>query len=352
MPTDSPRILIVRLSAVGDTVLTLPVLCALRERFPRAHLAWAVQGASASLLKGHSALDQLIIVPKDWVSNRKSFFALRRTLLDGQFEIAIDTQGLTKSAGIAWLSGAKRRIGFRRGEFCGREFSTWLNNTLVSPTRPHVVDQQLELLQPLGISPPMSRSAHVRFDVPRLQPDVTAVAEMIDEFGLSEGFLLIQPGAGWPSKLWPTERYAAVAQALFRQHGVRSVVLWSGDEERQFAEEIAVASHQIALPAPPTTLPQVAELARQARLFLGPDTGPLHLAAAVGCRCVGLYGPMPVTRCGPYGQAHIALQNACLTGGARARRQADNESMKAISTEEVISACQRLLLSAAQPAAA
>ena len=103
--------------------------------------------------------------------------------------------------------------------------------------------------------------------------------------------------------------------------------------------------------APSTSLPQLAELCRRATMFVGPDTGPLHLAAAVGTMCVGLYGPMSAARCGPYGPQHIALQNTVLNGGARARRTANNDSMKAILAEEVCIACDQLLLGKKRAAA-
>lgn len=337
MNSEAPRVLIVRLSAVGDCVLTMPVACALRDRFPRARIAWMVQGGGASLLRGHKALDELIVVPKDVFRSTKSFLGLRKTLRDGKYDVVIESQGLTKSALLGRLSGAPRRIGFTRGPFRGRELSTWLNNELITPTTDHVVDQQLELLQPLGVNDPF-----VHFDVPRHQVDGDVVDALLKERTAADEYVLIQPGAGWPSKLWPTERYAGVA-AWLGKRGLRSIVLWAGDEERRFADEIVAGANGAALAAPPTTLPQVAELARRARFFLGPDTGPLHLAAAVGTPCLGLYGPMPATRCGPYGAKHVVLQNACLEGGTRNRRRADAETMKAISVAEVCGAAERML---------
>jgi lipopolysaccharide heptosyltransferase I len=335
----SPRILIVRLSAVGDTILTMPVLCALREKYPQAHLAWAAHAGSAALLRGHEALDDLYVVPKYWHRQWSAFHDLRRWLWASKFDVVLDAQGLTKSAGIGFLAGAKRRIGFTRGEFSGREFSMWLNNELVNPTAEHVVDQHLELLRPLGIENP-----RVQFKVPRLPDEVEVVDRIVKRLDLEHGYVLIQPGAGWPSKLWPSERYAAVARWLWKHHGMSSMILWSGQEEQQLAKDISAAAPEGAHMAPSTSLPQLAELCRRATMFVGPDTGPLHLAAAVGTVCVGLYGPMSAARCGPYGSDHIALQNACLDGGARARRTATNESMKAILAEEVCAACDRLLL--------
>ena len=146
----SPRILIVRLSAIGDAIQTMPVACALRERFPDAFLAWAVETRAAALLRGHEALDELIELPRGWLKSPGGVWRLRRRLHDLQFDTTIDVQSLTKSAVLAWLSGAKRRIGF--GNPGGRELSKWFNNQRVDPKATHVVDRYLELLRPLGSS--------------------------------------------------------------------------------------------------------------------------------------------------------------------------------------------------------
>lgn len=335
---DQPRILILRLSAVGDTILTLPVLCALRDRFPHAHISWAVHAGSASLLKGHSALDGLFIVPRGWHRQWSTFMSVRSWARQGKFDVVIEAQGLTKSAGIGWLSGARQRIGFVRGEFSGRELSPWFNNILVNPQQDHVVDQHLELLRPLEIVDP-----EVRFDLPRTDDDVIVIDKIKSRLEIDRGFVLIQPGAGWPSKLWPGERYAQVAKWLWEKHHLNSMILWSGQEEQSLAKQIVQDAGPGTLLAPSTSLPQLAELARRAKFFIGPDTGPLHLAAAVGTKCVGLYGPMSATRCGPYGQGHVILQNVCLQGGARSRRNASDESMRAISVDEVCAACDTLV---------
>jgi heptosyltransferase-1 len=121
------------------------------------------------------------------------------------------------------------------------------------------------------------------------------------------------------------------------------VVAWGGKEEWRMADRIITTSAGTAHMAPQTTLGELAELARRARLFVSADTGPLHIAAAVGTPCVGLFGPMPAERNGPYGAEHIALQNARLEGSSRSRRSATDESMRAISVEEVCSACNEIL---------
>jgi heptosyltransferase I len=328
----SPRILIVRLSAIGDAIQTMPVACALRERFPDAFLAWAVESRAAALLREHEALDELIELPRGWLKSPGGVWRLRRRLRDLQFDTTVDVQSLTKSAILARLSGARQRIGF--GNPGGRELSKWFNNQRVDPKTSHVVDRYLELLRPLGIESPT-----VRFQVPEHEEDRAAAEQIIDELGLPAGFAIINPGAGWPSKLWPTDRYAAVARHLNDAWHLPTLVVWAGQAERAMAEQIAHASPAAVHICPPTTLPQLAAISRQAKLFIGSDTGPLHLAAAVGTPCVGLYGPWPASRHGPYGPQHIALQKMFFEGSARGRRTAPAIYMESITTEMVCEAC-------------
>jgi len=336
MPGQSPRILIVRLSAIGDVVQGMPIACALREQFPEAFLAWAVREQAGSLLRGHAALDEVIGVPRGWLKSPRSIWQLRRRLRAMRFDIAVEAQGLTKAALLARLSGARRRIGF--GRPWGRELSRWINTELVDTPVDHVVDRNLMLLRPLGIASP-----RVRFGVPDSLLDRVVAEQMIGQTGCDGALAILNVGAGWPSKLWPEDRFAAVAVELGRRHGLASLVLWAGDEERAMAEQVAAGSAGYARLAPATTLTEVAALARRARLFVGYDTGPLHLAAAVGTPCVGLYGPWPANRHGPYGSGHIALQARQFEGSTRQRRYASSEYMEAITVEMVCRACEEIL---------
>jgi lipopolysaccharide heptosyltransferase I len=330
----SPRILIVRLSAIGDVIHGLPVLNALRVAYPQAHLGWVVSGKAGDLLEGHPALDELIRIPRRWLRSPREAWALRRRLKASKFEIAIDLQGLTKSALAARLSGASRRIGF--GGADGRELSGWLNNQRVQATAAHVIDRNLELLGALDILKPK-----VEFNLPESASDAATAEGVLAQLGIQRPFAIINPGAGWPSKLWPTERFAAVARHLAPR--MKTLVVWAGSDEHRMAEEIVAGSRGGAVLAPSTTLREVAALARRARLFIASDTGPLHLAVAVGTPSLGLFGPMPAERNGPYGPQHIALQKMRLTGGSRQRRSAGPESMLAISVADVCHACDEIL---------
>ena len=336
MSAATPRILICRLSAVGDVLHGLPVLNALRAAFPQALLAWVVDRRMQALLQEHPALDELIVVSRRWLRSPGEVWQLRRRLRQLRFDVSIDLQGLSKSAIAAWLSGAKRRIGF--GDENGRELSRWLNNERIRTSAVHIIDRNLELLRPLGIEHPA-----VRFDLPEAPADARTVEAFLQTAGLQAGFAILNPGAGWPSKLWPWERYAAVARHLGEVCRLPSVVVWGGASERQWAEQIVAQSAGHATLAPPTSLRELAALARRARLLVGSDTGPLHLAVAVGTACVGLYGPMSAQRNVPYGPQHIALQKMWLDDSQRNRRHASPTLMEAIDVGTVCQACEEVL---------
>jgi lipopolysaccharide heptosyltransferase I len=337
LASKSPRILICRLSAIGDVILAMPVLCALRDFFPSAFLAWMVDEVPGRLLKGHDALDELITVPRRWLKSPRTVWRIRRQLRAQRFDVAIDVQGLTKSALAAWLSGAERRIGF--DGHLGRELSKCFNTELVPTAADHVIDCNLSLVRPLGVEGPT-----VRFGVPETERDAQAAEEMLHQVGIEGTFVLINTGAGWASRRWPETRYAGVARHLGRAHGCPVLAVWAGDEERASAEQIVAASDGRACLAPSTTLTELAALTRRARLYVGSDTGPMHLAVAVGTPCVSLHGPTLAKCSGPYGEGHITLQKAALDGRFDPRRKTiSNELMKAITVEMVCKACDRML---------
>ncbi len=340
----APRILIVRLSAIGDVILTMPLLNALRRRFPQALLAWVVESKAGPLLEGHEALDELIVVPKGFLKSPRAVWGLLRRLRSMRLDVAIDPQGLTKSALVGWLSGAKRRIG-PRGQW-GRELSPWLNNELIRPTAPHLVDRTLKLLRPLGIERP-----GVEFCVPQTDEERRAAAGLVAESGFDKGFAIINPGAGTASRIWPPQRFAAVARHLGKAWSLPSLVIWAGTAEMARAEYIVGESEGCSQLSPSTSLRQLAAVTRLARLFISADTGPMHLAVAVGTPCVGLCGPWPAAQSGPYGPQHVAVQKMVLQGTSRQRRRASAQYMEAIDVASVRDACDAILRTGATRAA-
>lgn len=332
----SPRILISRLSAIGDCILTMPLATALRRAFPGAFIAWGVQGASAPLIERHPCVDLAMCISKQEFSSPLGLWKLRQRLQAQKFDIAIDPQGLTKSALVSWLSGAPRRIGFARP--VAREISPWLQTDLVHSRQPHVVDRYLELLKPLGVKEPQ-----VEFQFPSDAAARVQLTPFLDQPRLRQGFAVVNPGAGWDSRLWPVERYGEVAKFLASAHRLSTVVVWAGERERAWAEEIAKFSENNAILAPKTSLLELGELLRHARIFVGSDTGPLHMAAAVGVSCVGIHGPTRPENSGAYGTGHKAVQAYYQGGTSRERRSAGNEAMLAIATKDVCTACNEIL---------
>ncbi|MEM9364526.1 MAG: glycosyltransferase family 9 protein [Planctomycetota bacterium] len=329
---DHPRILISRMSAVGDTILTLPVACALREHFPNAYLGWVVESKAATMVREHDALDTVIELPRKWFLSRRGVKQARETLREHDFEITLDCQGNTKSSLACFLSGAKRRIGYQGAH--ALELSPLFNNERVPPALTHLTDRSLELLSPLGIHCPA-----VHWRVP-IDPSERQWARQYRAQFDEKRIVILNPGGTWPSKLWEADRFASTARYLSDRYGYRAWVVWGTFEERLMAEQIVEASAGTATLTPDTSLMSLAALIESADLFISGDTGPLHMSVAVDTATIGLYGATRPGDCGPYG--HTALQNAYESGSRRHRRRADNRAMRSIGVEHVCQAVDDL----------
>jgi ADP-heptose:LPS heptosyltransferase len=258
----------------------LPILNALRECFPQAYLTVLAAEPAADLLDGHQALDELIVPPASWLGSTWPVWQLRRRLQALAADVAIDLAGSTAGALALRLSGAGQRIAF--GDTSGI-WSRRVATDLVAATAAEPIDRSLELLRPLGIHSP-----RVQFNIPADPIADRAALRMIRRVGLEEGFVLISPAAGKASGAWPVERFALLAGHLVRAWQLPSIVVWSGPEERALAHALVARSEGYVWQAPATGLREVAALARRARLFVGPDSGPLKLASALGTPCVAL----------------------------------------------------------------
>jgi ADP-heptose:LPS heptosyltransferase len=316
-------------------VHTLPLAAAIKALCPQAFVGWVVEKGAASVVKQCPAVDETIIAPKGFLKSPSSAWKLWRTLRERRFQIALDPQSLTKSALCGWFSGAPVRVGFARP--IGRELAPWLHTHAVVPRETHVVQRYLEVLQPFLDSP--AGSLPVQFPLPPLPAAEQAMQQFVSRHGLRE-FAVINPGAGWDSKLWPHERLAAVARGLT----IPSVVVWAGQRERDWAEAIVAGAGGHAILAPPTTLLELTELVRLSRLFVGSDTGPLHIAAAVQTPCVAIFGPTNPAVCGPFGSGHCVVQAKQEDlGSARKAKGLVSDAMLLVTAEEVLAACEKLL---------
>ncbi|MBM4020859.1 MAG: glycosyltransferase family 9 protein [Planctomycetes bacterium] len=334
---DTPRsIVVVKLSAIGDVLHGVPVAVALRRVFPDAAIGWAIEGRAADVLAGHPAVDHLFRLPRGWLKSPATVLRLRRQLRAFKPDVTIDLQGLLKSGVATWLSGARMRIGFARP--MAREQSWLAYTNRVKPVATHVVDRNCDLLVPLGI-----RERRPEFAMPRWPISRERVQQWLTSLRLSDPPVVINPGAGWASKRWEPERFAALGRSLHQRYGIRPLVVWGGAAERATAERIAAACDDAAIVATATSLQDLGELFRRSRLLISADTGPLHLAAAVGTPCVGLFGPVPAARNGPYGSQHVCVEPPEAARPAWEDRKTDAAAMAAVEVDAVLAAVETLL---------
>lgn len=335
----APRaILLVKLSAIGDVLHGVPVAVALRRAFPTTRIGWVVEGRTGDLLEGHPAIDRVFRPARGWARRPAEWLRLRRDLADFSADVTIDMQGLLKSALVTALAASPIRIGPAGPD--AREGS-WLATTHRVATRAgHVVERNLALVSPLGIEPGLPR-----FDMPSWPKAREAMERFVRSLHAARAPVLLNPGAGWTSKLWPEDRLAATARRLAARHGRPVVVVWGGPREEAAARRVAEASG--AVTAPPTSLVELAELCRLSALFVSSDTGPLHLAAAVGTPCVGLFGPVPAARNGPWGAGHATVEPPPAERPPWRDRKTDRRAMAAIAVDEVVAAAGAVLASGA-----
>jgi len=343
------RFLIVRLGALGDVVHAIPVAAALRHAFPAARIDWLVSAKHREILDLVPVIDRrLVINDRGGASGGTSIVAAIGELRRSRYDVAIDLQGLIKSAVLARSSGAPRVVGFSSRyarERAARLFYTDAYDPgrggLFDPreTR-HVVDINLGLLSVLGI-----KATTREFPIEDIDSD--AARSVRQQTG--GRYALLNPGAAWPNKRWPPARLAAIAIALRARHGLMSVVLW-GPGEETLAAEVVAGADDAAVVSPRTSIADLVALARRAALMVSGDTGPTHIAAALGTPIVGIYGPTRPARNGPMSPLDITVSRDSVCQCHHLRRcKLDRMCLLDIEVAEVVDAVERRLAVEAQP---
>jgi heptosyltransferase-1 len=346
---DVERILIVKLSSIGDVINAFPVAVALRERFPDAEIAWVVEPPAANLVAAHQAVDRVFVLSAARsrcrpLSYLRALARLARPLRECRFQVALDLQGLLKSGLVTWLSRAPVRLGLSDDR---REAAALFVNVRVPPRTKLPVGRYLSIAAFMGadVSTP-------RAEVPA-DPAAESWAERLVAERVPPGSTLVAlcPGASDPYKRWPVARFVELGRMLTQRGVVPVVVGGPGDAALAQAIRQGIGPTAIAT-AGETTLLELASLLRRCVTIVAGDTGPLHLAVAVGIPVVGLFGPTDPGRTGPYGEGHIVISKRFPCGPCLRRptcREAD--CMHAITAEEVADAVGRLLRRAPTPAA-
>jgi lipopolysaccharide heptosyltransferase I len=289
------RILIVKLGSIGDIVHTLPALAAIRRALPRAELAWAVERRAAEILRDNPFIDRLIEVDtkalRRWPVSGETLLAPRqqlRRLRASSFDAALDFQGLLKSAIIMKLSGAPRRYGFARAHLREPASRYLLTHTIPVPSRAHVIEKNLALVTSALNIPVPSDASLYEFPIATSPVHETETDEA--SLNINGEFAILNPGGGWPTKLWSAERFGALADELWLHHQLHSIIVY-GPHERELAETALRASRTGRARIACLSLKGFYALAKRARVYVGGDTGPTHLAVAAGAPVVGLFGP-------------------------------------------------------------
>ena len=332
----SRRILLVRLGSMGDIIHALPALATLKENFPAWEIDWLVESRWRPLLEGNPFLSQ--IVELDTFAWRKQPFSPRvwqalrravRALQERHYDCALDLQGLLKSAAACYWSGAREIVGFEK-PWLKEPACAVLYTRKVESNAVHVIDANLALAASLGADKPV-----IRFPLP--EGDLAAIPSGFPK----ERLAVLNPGAGWRSKCWSPENFGVVADALHKEFSMQ-VILNGGPGEEQLTRQVQAACRNSDPLAFIGNLPGLIALLRRSCLLIGPDTGPLHLAAALGVPTVGLYGPTAPQRNGPYGGHHKFLR----PGNAQTTYKHSNargSTMDLIRPEQVLEAVRQLL---------
>lgn len=349
------RILVVRLGSMGDIVHTLPAVATLRYAFPAAHIGWVVEERWSELLcaagnprSGPRGPERPLVNAVHTVDTfawRAAMFSdetwrevrsLRAALRELRYQVALDFQGAWKSAILARLADAESLFGSRRP----REAPASLFYTRqIALGGRHIVEQNLSLAHCVARGTP----PQLRFDLPRDAAAEAHCQRELRRLNVQE-LAILNPGAGWGAKRWPAERYAEVARALAQQ-GIASLVN-HGPGEDALAREVAERSQGAAHPFP-CSLGELIALTRRARLFVGGDTGPVHIAAALGIPVVAIYGPTDPARNGPFGNGPIAVLRSAASVTSHARRREPESGLLTIKVADVLAAAARVLSGAA-----
>lgn len=349
-PSSIERLLIVRLSAMGDVIHTLPAAEALRAAFPKAMIGWLVEERWSDLLcapgtprRGARSEGRPLV---DWVHTvnlkawRKSLFTISTTekiarvwndLRGARYDVAIDLQGAIRSAVLARWSGARVVWGAMQPRESAA--SLWYTRQAIARGA-HVVDQNVSVanaISGLSIAAPAP-------SLPRDPESEKRIAKRLADAAIGE-FAILNPGAGWGAKRWPAERYGLVAREL-ADRDMKSIVNF-GPGEEALARETEAASLGSAV-ALQCSISELIALTRRAELFIGGDTGPLHLAAALGVPVVAIFGPTDPARNGPFGTRSVVLRNPA-SATTHARNPKPDEAMLDIGIDDVVNASRALM---------
>jgi len=338
------RILIIRLSSLGDVLHVIPAFSALRARLPDSEIHWLAAKKSEFMVRSIRGIDAVHVLDTEPLARNpfdraawKKVWTVIRQLRAQHFDVAIDFQGLLKTAFIGLMSGAKTRIGFSKEIVRERPSHWFYHRTLGKPAKPvHIVEQNQMLAELAGAVPVV-----IPVELSVSENDISHIDSLLRDAQV-ESFVILNPGGGWTTKCWSPDRYGALAQIIQKRLGL-SVIVTTGPGEEPLYRKIAESCGE---PAPlhfPVPFLQLVPLYRRARLLIGGDTGPFHLACALGTPVVGIFGPTSPVRNGPWRNKDEVLYHALHCSNCYGRTCTSGNECMDIDVNEVFSAVMRRL---------
>jgi len=345
------NILIVKLSAIGDVIHTLPALNAVRKHHPDAHITWLVEEDAATLIEGHEAFDRILVSKrKRWIkslrtasrlSTIKEIYRFIKVLRDTRYDMILDFQALLKSGILIALARGRRKIGFGKGLEHMEHSYLFLNEHVPAVSMEHhALSRGLMLLNALGIPTP-----DVEYNLPVSDHDRKKVDDLLIQHGIMDAnvVIAINPVAKWETKLWSNEKFARLADRIIDKYDA-GIIFTGGSEDRSIIQDIMSAMNGRALNlAGHTTLKMLAALYEKTELVVSTDTGPMHLAAAVGTPVVALFGPTAPWRTGPYGSGHQVVTSSQTCAPCFKRHCQTYDCMSLISVDQVFNAVSKII---------
>jgi heptosyltransferase-1 len=336
MPEAYRNILLIKPSSLGDIIMALPALSSLRRSFPQAKISWLVRPEFVAILDGHPHLDEIILfdrksLGKAWCDRGalRQLIDLIRRLRRGRFDVVLDLQGLFRTASLGWFSGCKHRF----GPVWGRELAQWFYTTAIPPRLEwvHVIDYYRKLIEAMGAS-----DLGVEFVLPERHAAALAVRALLAQHKIdADRYAVIIPGSAQVSKCWPADRFAALADRLTAEHGL-PVVATGGKSESPMIEQIqSLSKHPITNVAGRTSLPELVEVLRRAKLVVSNDTGPGHIAAALGRPLVMMFSWSNPLRVGPYGRPECVVAHDAASRGLAIKSRDPAHAIQHITFDEV-----------------
>jgi heptosyltransferase-1 len=323
---------LVRLGSLGDIVHTLPAAAALRDTFPGARVDWVVDAKWARVLEGNPDLSEVIELDR---RSPQGMMGVVRRLRAAKYTSAVDFQALYKSALLAFASGAPERIGFE-GSYAREGMASLFYTDRLNPRGAHKVEHNLTLVERAG-----ARLLKLRFPLAVHPGDHERISCELAAHRLSD-FFVLNPGGGWRSKCWPAERYGELHRQLADRYGWRGIVSFGPGEEELARRVIEAAGKTVPVAVPFGLGPLMALLCR-AKFVVSADTGPMHLACALGAPVVGLFGPTDPSRNGPYPGHDAVVRNPRFCRTTYRRGSSYSVGMLSITVEQVLDAVSERL---------